>query len=153
MSTEYRPNIEHAAKAHGIDPDLLEALVLQESSGRADAFRYEPGYYRRYLEGKKEWEKWIPRRVASSYGLTQVLYPTALQYGFNPAYEPEMLFLPDINLNLGAKILAALLKKFDGDTDKALQAYNGGVGSVGSPKTRAYANKVLARLALIKKAA
>lgn len=148
--TEYRSLIEETAACRGVDPDLLEALVSVESSGRADAFRHEPGYYRRYLAGKPEWAGKIPRRVSSSYGLCQIMYPTALQYGFTPTYEPEMLFLPATNLDLGAKILAALLKKYGGDAHAALQAYNGGPGSVGSAATIAYADKVLRRMAALK---
>lgn len=147
--TDYRPQIERAAKAHSLDPNLLEALVVTESSGRADAFRHEPGYYRLYIEGRPQWAGRIPRRVASSYGLTQIMYPTALQYGFNPNYEPEMLFLPEINLNLGAKILAALLKRFNGDVEQALQAYNGGPNGVGRPAPVAYAKKVATNLSRV----
>jgi soluble lytic murein transglycosylase-like protein len=143
-TTPYRSNIEFAAKQHGIDPDLLEALVLTESSGRADAFRYEKGFYDKYLKNKPEWEDQIPRRIASSYGLCQILLPTARQYGFR--HEPEMLFLPDLNLDLGAKILKRLLLKFNGNVEKALQAYNGGPGNVGSPATKVYSEKVLFNL-------
>lgn len=152
--TLYRPEIEAAAKRHGIEADLLEALVLQESSGRADAFRYEPAYFERYIKGKPEFQGKNPRRVSSSYGLCQIMYPTALQYGFQPAYEPEMLFLPVTNLDLGAKILAKLQKDYDGDTVKALQAYNGGPGSVGGAhgQTLEYAASVLNRMIALKAA-
>lgn len=150
--TEYRKEIEFAAKAHGIDPDLLEAVVLTESSGRADAFRFEPGYYDRYLKNNPAYAGKIPRRVSSSYGLTQVMYPTALQHGLNPHYEPEMLFLPQINLDMGAKILDSLLKRFNRHVEKALQAYNGGIGNVGSPATRIYSEKVLLNLVKVRAA-
>src|SRR5919112_468716 len=33
----WRPQVERAAKRGGIDPDVLEAIVLLESAGRADA--------------------------------------------------------------------------------------------------------------------
>lgn len=148
--TDYRKEIEFAAKEHGIDPDLLEAVVLTESSGKADAFRFEPAYYDRYLKGKPEWAGKIPRRVASSYGLCQVMYPTALQYGLNPHYEPEMLFLPQINLDMGAAILDRLLARFSRHTEKALQAYNGGILNVGSPATRVYSEKVLLNMVKVR---
>src|SRR3954470_4026609 len=32
----WRPQVERAAKAGGIDPDLLEAIVMLESAGRSD---------------------------------------------------------------------------------------------------------------------
>ena len=151
--TEYRKDIEFAAKEHGIDPDLLEALVLTESSGKADAFRHEPGYYERYLKDNPDWAGKNPRRVSSSYGLCQVMYPTARQYGLNPFYEPEMLFLPQVSLDFGAKILANLLKRYKGNVEKALQAYNGGHGGVGKPITKVYSEKVLQHLARVRAAA
>ncbi len=145
-ATLYRPSIEFAASEYGVDPDLLEALVVTESLGRADAFRHEPQFWERYLKGTPEYEGKNPRRYASSYGLVQIMYPTAVQYGLSPQTEPEMLFLPDLNLHYGAKILAALLRRYRGDVEKALQAYNGGPGSVGSPATRVYSEKVLYNL-------
>src|SRR3954464_5935314 len=33
----WRPHIERAAKRGGVDPDVLEAIVMLESAGRADA--------------------------------------------------------------------------------------------------------------------
>jgi hypothetical protein len=36
-TARYRPLVERAAKAGGVDPDVLEAIVLLESAGRADA--------------------------------------------------------------------------------------------------------------------
>jgi hypothetical protein len=141
-ATLYRKNIEFAAAQHGVDPDLLEALVVTESSGHADAFRFEPKFYERYLKDKEQWAGKIPRRISSSYGLVQCMYPTALQYGFSQTAEPEMLFLPDLNLDLGAKILAALLKRFNNSVEKALQAYNAGPGNIGSPAAKVYSEKV-----------
>jgi soluble lytic murein transglycosylase-like protein len=150
--TFFRAEIEQAAKRHGLDADLLEALVLTESSGRADAFRFEPDFYRRYLQGKPEWAGKIPRRVSSSYGLCQVMYSTALEHGFNPTYEPEMLFLPATNLDLGAKILASLLAWAGGVPRKALAAYNGGKGNWKAQQPQDYAAMVLATREAVRKA-
>lgn len=147
--TEYRAEIERAAAAHGVDADLLEALVLTESSGRADAFRFEPEFYARYLQGKPAWAGKIPRRVSSSYGLTQVMYSTALEYGFSPRAEPEALFIPAINLNLGARILASLLRWSRFNVRQALAGYNGGRGNWRATDPQTYAAKVLAHLAKI----
>ncbi len=149
--TPYHKEIEIAAATHGIEADLLEALVITESNGQADAFRYEPAYYKRYVEGRPEYAGMIPRRVASSYGLTQIMYPTALQYGFDKFAEPELLFLPRVNLNLGAKILKALRVRF-GSVESALQAYNGGPGNVGSAQTMIYSRKVLGHRADLRRA-
>jgi soluble lytic murein transglycosylase-like protein len=68
-TTLYRAHIQGAAHEHGLDPDLVEAVVYCESAGKTDAFRYEPGFYERYIKGKKMWEGCNPRRISSSYGL------------------------------------------------------------------------------------
>jgi soluble lytic murein transglycosylase-like protein len=147
--TLYREEIELAASEHGLNADLVEAVVLTESSGRADAFRYEPDFYRRYLQGKPEWVGKNPRRVASSYGLMQVMFTTAQQYGFN--FEPELLFLPYRNLDYGCRHLAALLQWSRGNVRQALAAYNGGKGNWKAQQPQDYAAKVLAaRDALLK---
>jgi hypothetical protein len=53
----YRPLVEQAAKAAGVNPDLLEALVFLESAGRPDAQ--------------------APGGAESAAGLTQILAETA----------------------------------------------------------------------------
>lgn len=149
MLTDYRREIEIAGKTHGINADLLEALVIQESAGRADAFRFEPGYFARYLAHRPDYKGAIPRRVSSSYGLCQIMYPTAVQHGFRA--EPEMLFLPGLNLDLGAKILSHLITRLGGDIEAGLQAYNGGPGNVGTPLTIVYSRSVLGHLEAIRR--
>lgn len=138
----YRDEIEMAAKARGIDPDLLAALVEQESSYHADAFRFEPAFWERYLkDNNPSYRDANPRRVSSSYGLCQVMYATAVEHGFHA--EPEYLFLPGVNLDMGATILAGLLSKYS--IPDALAAYNGGEGGIGRPGPTAYAHAVLKR--------
>ena len=44
--TPYRALIERTAAAHGLDADLVEAIVIAESNGCTDAFRHEPDFYR-----------------------------------------------------------------------------------------------------------
>jgi soluble lytic murein transglycosylase-like protein len=148
--THYRREIETAARHFGLDPNLLEGLVLTESGGHADAFRHEPGYWKRYLAENAEYKHENPRRVSSSYGLCQVMLPTARELGFNG--EPEMLFVPHVSLHFGAMNLSRLIRWAEGDISKALEAYNGGKGSVGSQATRNYAHKVLASRDAVAKA-
>lgn len=140
-TTLYRREIETAAREHGLDPNVIEAIVVVESSGQADAFRFEPGFWKRRLANHPDYAGAIPRRVSSSYGLLQIMYSTAREHGFNA--EPEYLFIPHVNLDLGCRVLKGLLKWADGDLAKALEAYNGGKGSVGSEATTRYASKVL----------
>jgi soluble lytic murein transglycosylase-like protein len=147
--TDYRGLIEVAAHAHGLDPNLVEAVCLTESSGRTDAFRFEPAFWNRYLKDNPKYHGSIPRRVSSSYGLMQVMFPVARELGF--VDDPEDLFKPHVGLYYGCKKLSALLRWSDGDVDRALEAYNGGKGSVGSPATRRYVLKVRDWLAKVEK--
>jgi soluble lytic murein transglycosylase-like protein len=87
----------------------------------------------------------VPRRVASSYGLMQILYVTACDLGFTG--EPEMLFVPRVGLEWGALQLAKLLAWAGGDIERALCAYNGGTGIADGPgpyKNAFYASRVMA---------
>jgi soluble lytic murein transglycosylase-like protein len=142
--TPYRADIEAAAKRHLLDPDLVEALVVVESSGQADAFRFEPAFYERYLEGKPEYRGAIPRRISSSYGLCQVMYPVARELGFKG--QPEELFVPATSLEYGCRKLRALIDWSLGNVDAALAAYNGGkVGNRRAPyRNQRYVTKVIA---------
>lgn len=150
MTAPYRSEIEAAARAHGVDADLLEALVAQESGYQADAFRYEPAFFERYLKHNPAYAGDNPRRVSSSYGLCQVMYPTAVDHGFHG--QPEYLFLPNVNLDYGARILAELLTWAKGDRALALGAYNAGRGAAHGQAGAMYARSVLKRFDAIKAA-
>jgi hypothetical protein len=144
--TDYDAEIVAAAERFKLSPRLLAAQVLVESSGRADAFRYEPGIAQQLAAGRLK-PKYLPknvcqRRLAGSYGLLQVLWLTAADYGF--IGEPEMLFVPTIGLEYGAEHFAALLEWAGGDYGRALAAFNGGKsGNVSPPfRNQAYATRV-----------
>jgi soluble lytic murein transglycosylase-like protein len=145
VRSPYREEIRRAAWKHGLDPLLVEAIVWQESAGRADAFRFEPAYYDRYVAGKPEWATWEPRRVASSYGLMQIMYLTALAHEWSGP--PEGLFDIPTNLDIGCRILRRLLETFKFDVLKGLAAYNGGPGGVTRPLPLRYAREVRDRYA------
>src|SRR4051794_29841986 len=134
--TAYLDTIRAVAATHGLDPVTFEALVIVESDGQTDAFRYEPGILAQLQAGALHPARLpaqpVPRRIAASYGLAQILYVTACDYGF--AGEPEELFVPAIGLEYGARHLAHLLAWADGDEMRALCAYNGGTaGNVRPP--------------------
>lgn len=144
----YRPLIEQAAAVHEIEPVRLAALVWQETGGGVRftpgegtvwsprfLYRYEPGFWARYLEGKPEWappasdspavaEVW-KRRVSASYGLCQLMYPTAVWLRGGEFFEPEDLFSPALSLDLACRLLRVHLRA--GRTwRQALAAYNTG---------------------------
>jgi soluble lytic murein transglycosylase-like protein len=112
-----------AARRHGLDPDLVIAVVSVESGFRPQAVS--------------------PK---GAQGLMQLMPRTAESLGVVDAFDPEQ------NLDGGVRHLGQLLTQYDGDVERALAAYNAGEGAVrrhhGIPpyrETRAYVKKVLAR--------
>ena len=112
-----------AARRHGLDPELVIAVVSVESGFRAQALS--------------------PK---GAQGLMQLMPGTAASLGVEDAFDPEQ------NLDGGVRHLGQLLAQYDGDVERALAAYNAGEGAVhrhhGVPpyrETRAYVKKVLER--------
>lgn len=145
--TVYRQLIEDLAPQFGLDPNVVEAVVIKESSAQTDAFRFEPGVWER-LRTNPKWAGMNPRRAASSYGLMQIMYPTAMDLGFNG--QPEELFIPEVGLRFGCLYLKKMIQRF-GSLQTALGAYNGGPGNALKPQPQAYAAAVLGILAGIRK--
>jgi len=139
--TEYRPLIESAASTFGLSANLVEAVVLAESSGHTDAFRFEPSFYDRYLKDNPAYAGQIPRRISSSYGLMQCMYTTAQDHGFTG--NPELLFQPEVGLHYGCKHLFVMLTWANGAIRQALAAYNGGIGNWRGAMPQRYAGHVL----------
>lgn len=130
-----RPLITTTAVRYGLDPLLVEAMVIQESGGITSAVRYERGFWDRYLAADPKYKDKDPLRVSSSYGLMQVMYPVAAEQGF-PYEDPEYLCVPSIGLDIGCRTFKNLLTWAQGNEDQALAAYNGGKGGNTTPPFR-----------------
>jgi hypothetical protein len=111
------------AERHGLDPDLVLAVVAVESGFRPDAVS--------------------PK---GAQGLMQLMPGTARELGVQDAFNPQD------NLDGGVRHLSGLLALYRGDLQRALAAYNAGAGAVaryrGLPpyrETRDYVRKVLER--------
>ncbi len=160
----YRAEIEVAAAARNLDPDLVDAISEQESDHRFSAYRYEPGFWTKYLAPNPIWSSRKPLEVSASYGLMQVMFTTAVEHGFDgPPWE---LFAPAVALEYGCRVMVSHLdwstKAFSGNPgDKsrivlasALAAYNGGRKGNDPDnvpdRNHEYAESVLRRLARIK---
>ena len=147
----YREAFRAALVRYPVDPELLMALVIQESGGNPEARRHEPDYQARYVSGNPRWDRaralgWSDEDLATSWGLTQILGTTAWALGWH--YPPEGITNPTTNLTLGAKYLRQQLRRW-GNEVEALLAYNGGPGAVyayrrGEPYNLSYAQNVLA---------
>lgn len=151
----YEVDIRGYARQNGLEPALVAALILTESSGNPHAYRYEDGFYQRYLANQPSkhlglvWDEGVTeeseRRLrAFSFGLCQIMGQTAREYGFEGPL-PE-LFNTSINIRLGCQILGSHLKHFR-DLDLALSAYNSGRAYVNRHGVTPYAAKVRHQLA------
>ena len=154
LRTRYFPEIVKAAADYKLDPILVEAVVVQESAGNADAFRWERDFWNRYLKPKPEWVGKNPRRVSSSYGLMQPLYVVATERGYPTNLPPEGLFVPEISLKYGCAHLRWMVDRIEAKYPQftpaeklraSLASYNGGFQAPDAlrPANRAYADSVL----------
>jgi soluble lytic murein transglycosylase-like protein len=113
------------AQRHGLDPELVLAVVGVESAFKPDAVSHK-----------------------GAQGLMQLMPGTARELGVTDAMDPAQ------NLDGGTRYLRMLLAKYGGDVGKALAAYNAGPGAVkryrGVPpyrETTQYIDRVLRRYA------
>ena len=104
------------ARANGLDPALVQAVVAVESG-------------------------FDPRAVSDkgAVGLMQVLPETGERYGVHGDPRRSLgdkLFDPATNLRVGTNYLRDLLARFDNDVSLALAAYNAGEGAVATHANR-----------------
>ncbi|NLB74081.1 MAG: lytic transglycosylase domain-containing protein [Firmicutes bacterium] len=106
----YKDIITQYSREHDVDPFLVTAVIRVES-------RFHP----QALSAK------------GARGLMQVMPDTgnwiAGELGIGK-FDPEMLYDPMTNLNVGTWYLAFLLREYRGDPVTALAAYNAGRGNV-----------------------
>jgi soluble lytic murein transglycosylase-like protein len=99
--------IERYASENGVEPNLLAAVMLQESGGNPDAYS-----------------------KSGAVGLMQVMPRDGLASGFmcinGPCFSSRPstaeLYNPDFNISYGAKMLAELIQKY-GNVREALMKY------------------------------
>jgi len=99
-----QPWLREAAVRHGVDAELLKAVIAVESGFQAGAVS--------------------PR---GALGLMQITPETGIRYA--SAAEQGRLIEPRINIHTGARMLADLIRRF-GRIDAALAAWNAGEGAV-----------------------
>lgn len=119
-----RPHLQDAARKYAVDYGLLKAVAAAESSFNPAAVSH-----------------------AGAVGLMQLMPATARQYGV----QAEGLTDPRANIEAGARHLDYLLRKFEGQPELAIAAYNAGEGAVRRAgnrvpdyrETQGYVQKVL----------
>lgn len=114
--SDYDGIFQKAADSHGVSYDLLRKLSFNESS-------FNP----------KAVSKTGPK------GIMQFTRNTARAMGLNVTDgDDDGRYNPELAIDAGAKLLASLVKKYDGDELKAALAYNQGEGPEGAPQLQAY---------------
>jgi len=98
------------ANAGEIEPTLILAVIMAESSFRpyAQSHRGAQGLMQ-LMPSTAEW-------VAGLMGMDD--------------FNPENIWLPEVNIALGSFYLNWLLRYYNGDLDLAIAAYNAGLGNV-----------------------
>ena len=120
--------IHHAARRHGLNPELVAAVARAESAFRPDAVS-----------------------VKGARGLMQLMPATAEWLGV----EQHHIHDPEFNLDAGARYLRRLADKFQDDLSLVLAAYNAGEGTIarygGVPpyrETQSYLKRIFGFLGL-----
>lgn len=129
--------VETVARVHGLDPVLVKAVCDNESSWDQWSVRYEPGFYRKYVESLAGVSATEKTCRATSYGLMQVMGQVAREFGFAGKWLTELCD-PVVGVQYGCMKLADCVKKTK-SLREALLRYNGG-GDAGYP------DRVLSRM-------
>ena len=122
------------AWGHYSPEQWLEALILQESGGNAQATRYEahqdqPGRQDSRQDGDRPNADDGSREDDKSYGLMQVMgYNVRRMCGVPDGTPMDFSFMlrPLTNLAFGLSLLTSELEAVGGDVARALARYNGG---------------------------
>lgn len=109
---KYEEQIAQSASAHGVDPYLVAAVIETESGWDPDA-----------------------KSSQGARGLMQLMPETAqdmVDKGLvdGSLYSADDLEDPAVNIEFGSAYLSYLITYFNGSADRAIAAYNGGMGNV-----------------------
>jgi soluble lytic murein transglycosylase-like protein len=97
IPADIRALVDTISNRHGVDPDLVAAMMKTESS------------YDRWAVSPK-----------GALGLMQLIPETGKRFGVRDFFDPQQ------NIEGGVKYMRFLLDKFNGDIDLSLAAYNAG---------------------------
>lgn len=118
-------HVQSAADKYNVDPDLIKAIMHQESRNKPNAVNADSG----------------------ATGIMQIMPATAKGLGVDPSQLKD----PQVNIEAGAKLIAELMKRYNGNIKQVLSAYNAspsavakaGGGIPDNAETKAYVPAVL----------
>lgn len=114
---QWAPQIEEMAQRYHLDPDLIAAVIHEESNGHVD--------------------------VVSRVGAVGLMGVMPARPGLEWRPSSEALMDPERNLRWGVAILTEIIRQSGGDIYAALAAYSGGWEQVESRVPQEYAANVL----------
>ncbi len=116
ISHQYSIYTEAPFQQQEEEPDYLFHTIIQEASHR---YQVDPALIRAIIMAESSYN---PRAVSKkgARGLMQLMPSTAKALGVEDSFNPEH------NIHGGVKYFKQLLDRFDGDTQMALAAYNAG---------------------------
>jgi soluble lytic murein transglycosylase-like protein len=108
------------SEQQGVKPELIRAVIAQESGARPCAVSWK-----------------------GAQGMMQLMPATSQEFGVKDPFDPGQ------NVEAGTKLLKQLLTKYNNDVSMALAAYNAGEGRVDKdggvpqiPETQNYVNQI-----------
>lgn len=107
-------------------------------SGELKSIKKKWKYYKNFVPDFPKIYANVTR--AASFGLMQIMYPTAMRVLGTKKLNPFTLYNPELNISIGTKFLADLYSKY-GNWKDALAAYN--AGTPASVRGQEYAASVL----------
>lgn len=117
--TRYRKVVDFWAEQTKTDPALIFAMIHMESGGNPNSLRYEANYKKKHRDTPKfkqilEATGYEPEDVATSYGLMQLMMPTA--WGYMSSYQKNesaktYLLTPSQNVRFGSAHVSVLMKR------------------------------------------
>lgn len=120
----YEQIVQEASQKYGVDAKLINAVIHAESSGNPEAVS-----------------------KSGAKGLMQIMPMNYNHLGITNPFDPRQ------NIMGGTRMLADLLKRYDGDIPLTLAGYNAGPGNVKKfggippfPETQNYVKKITAAL-------
>jgi soluble lytic murein transglycosylase-like protein len=109
-----------AARTHGLDPDLLRAVMHRESGFRPCAVS-----------------------MKGALGVMQLMPSTLVQFHVRDPFDPAQ------SIRAGAGLLRNLLDRYDGDVKHTLAAYNAGAARIDNADPETYPDETKSYIAAI----